>query len=209
MLSSFSSNFPQVYGAKGRTELAPCPSLRWAVEPESGRAGVVPWRCESSGQEPSPKGSPDKGLCSVLQRTSSNLQGLPWESWKLPLPGWGHEGPPAWSRSSSLWATIAQRSPVKGLAHCCRGRQKTPGDTRRPCVGEKKPSPPSCRTRGATFMVHEQQAVTQPEWTRGALTSGSARCSEEGKKPPGPVPICRGGKFLPDPSTGDRLSLSM
>lgn len=50
-----------------------------AVEPESASAGVVPCRRESSGQEASPKGSPAKGLCSMLQRTSSNLQGLPRE----------------------------------------------------------------------------------------------------------------------------------
>lgn len=76
-------------------------------------------------------------------------------------------------------------------------------------MGEKNLSSPSCRTQGSTFMVHEQQAVTQPEWTRGVLTSGPAPGSKEGKKTPGLVLNCLRGKFFPDHNTANQLSLIM
>ena len=162
------SKNPWGNGAKGRAELAPTANLQRAREPQGARAQVAPWRCESSRQEPRRKGpeDPDKGLCSMLQRTRSNPRGPPWrptrDSRKLPPPGCGARGPPSWSRSSRHLAKMAQRSPGRGrVLSAAEEGKKPPGTLASPPWGKKKSlPPPSCRARQAIFVVHEQQAVT-------------------------------------------------
>jgi len=50
---------------------------------------------------------------------------------------------------------------------------------------KKSLPPPSCRAREAILVVvHENQAVTWPKGTRGAMTSGPARCCRGRQKTP-------------------------
>lgn len=160
-------------GAKGRAEPAPTPSLHWAMEPESTRAGVVPWRCQSSGQELSPEGSgsPDKGQCSVLQRKSSNPRGPRWGHPRslescLSLNAW-HEGHLHGAGAADRWPQQPKGAQARGCAQCCRGRQKNPGTLASSPWGKKSLPAPSCRARRAIFVapfvMHDQQALTQPE----------------------------------------------
>ncbi len=85
---------------------------------------------------------------------------------------------------------------------------KKPPETRAsPAWGKKSLPPRSCRAREAICVVHEQQAVSQAKW-REQRSPDKWSCSvlqRKAKNPRGPVPICPGGKFLPDPSAGDRL----
>jgi len=88
--------------------------------------------------------------------------------------------------------------------------KKPPGTLASPWWGKKSLPPPQLQgTRGRR---------------RGARAAGSNLCQRDersrdkwscsmlqrkAKNPRGAVPMCPGGKFLPDPSAGDRLFLSM
>jgi len=142
----------------------------------------VPWWCKSRRHEPSQKGPEEPWQGAVLTEEAAT----PGSPESFSPPGCRAQGPLSWSRSSGHLAKMAQRSPGKGPCSVLQRKAKNPRGHLLAHLGGKKSLPsPSYRAREAIFMVQAQQAVTQPKWTRGALTRGHDQCCRGRQKTPG------------------------
>ena len=148
------SKNPWGNGAKGRAELTPTINLHCAREPERARTRAVPWRCKSSRQGPTERAqrSPDKGLCSVLQRTRSNPQEHPLES---ALGVKKDSSPQMWGMRATF-VEHEQRAPSHNgpkqpwqgaVLSAAEEGKKPPGTLASPLWGKKSLPPLSCRAQ--------------------------------------------------------------
>ena len=178
--------------SQGKAELAPTGDLQREQEPESqGTRGALVVQEQQARTEPKwPRGALTRGCAQCYRGQAAtpggHPWGPPWESRELPPPGCGARGPPSWSRSSRHLASMAQRSPGQGPCSALQRKAKNPqGHSLAHRGGKKSLPPPSCRAREAIFVVHKQQAVTQPKGTGEALASGHAQCCRGRQKTPG------------------------
>jgi len=158
-----------------------------------------------------PRGAPARGhaQCSGGQEASPGGHPgcLPWDSRKLPPPTCGAQRAPSWSTSSRHLGKVAQRSPGKGPCSVLQRKAKKPQKALLAHGGGKKSLPPpqlqgirghpgGARKPGSNLVQKDERS--RDKWSCSML-------QRKAKNPRGPVPMCPRGKFLPDPSTGDRL----
>jgi len=157
-----------------------------------------------------PRGAPTRGRaqCSRGQEASpgGHPGGPPWDSRKLPPPPCGAQEPPSWSTSSRHLGKVAQRSPGKGPCSVLQRKAKNPqrallayGGGKKaflPAAGGHHCHPGGAREPGSNLAQRDKR--NRDKWSCSVL-------QRKAKKPRGPVPMCPRGKFLPDPSAGDRL----
>lgn len=92
----------------------------------------------------------------------------------------GHKGHPRGAHIAATCSKWPKGALVRGCAQCGKGKENPrhlPATAR-----DESLSRPSCRALLGTLTQHEQQAVTSPKWSRGALTSGHARRCRGRKK---------------------------
>jgi len=121
----------------------------------------------------------------------------------LPLPACRARGPPSWSTSSRHLGKVALARAMLSAAEEGKNPQ---GHLLAHGGGKKKPSSPQLQgTRGHPGGAREPGSNLAQRDKRSCDKWSCSMLQRKAKNPRGPVPMCPGGKFLPDPSAGDRL----
>jgi len=154
--------------------------------------------------------------CSAQARSPGQMEPREEQSW-LPLQAGTGQGSPrepghecclgGARAAGKKVAEGAQRCPGKGLCSVLQRKAKNPqGHSLAHHGGKKNPSSPQLQgTRGHPGGAREPGSNLAQRDKRSRDKRSCSMLQRKAKNPRGPVPMGPGGKFLPDPSAGDRL----